>query len=122
MRCSYHFQAVQDRNKLAEEFDEDTFSDSALTREVHQPSQPWKDAVTSVKCPRKARQSLSLCTATLFFVLSQDRLTMDLDASTLSLMLQLFESDPQQGEGGLTPPGAPPLSSLRDIERSAAAL
>ncbi|KAH6946064.1 hypothetical protein HPB50_011401 [Hyalomma asiaticum] len=46
--------------------------------------------------------SLSLCTATLFFVLSQDRLTMDLDASTLSLMLQLFESDPQQGEGGLT--------------------
>ncbi|KAK8781045.1 hypothetical protein V5799_017614, partial [Amblyomma americanum] len=45
--------------------------------------------------------SLSLCTATLFFVLSQDRLTMDLDASTLSLMLQLFESDPQQGEGGL---------------------
>lgn len=183
-------EAVQDRNKLAEEFDEDTFSDSALTREVHQPSQPWKDAVTSVKCPRKARQlytvvrnvkkayqchesgetqefnddidyllegvqpgnpigarclsvvglaskcmvpafrmhlrahgivckffsaltdapsdpSLSLCTATLFFVLSQDRLTMDLDASTLSLMLQLFESDPQQGEGGLTTSRSP---------------
>ncbi|KAL1434489.1 hypothetical protein MTO96_011584 [Rhipicephalus appendiculatus] len=150
-------EAAQDRNKLAEEFDEDVFSDNALTREVHQPSQPWKDAVTSVKCPRKARElytvvrnpgnpigarclsvvglaskcmvpafrmhlrahgivckffsaltdapsdpSLSLCTATLFFVLSQDRLTMDLDASTLSLMLQLFESDPQQGEGGLT--------------------
>lgn len=40
--------------------------------------------------------SLSLCTATLMFVLSQDRLTMDLEASTLSLMLQLLESDPQQ--------------------------
>lgn len=178
-------EAAQDRSKLAEEFDDGIFSDTALTREVHQPSQPWKHAVTSVKCPRKTRElytvvhnvkkayqchesgetqefnddieyllegvqpgnpigarclsvvglaskcmvpafrmhlrahgivckffsaltdapsdpSLSLCTATLFFVLSQDRLTMDLDASTLSLMLQLFESDPQQGEGGLT--------------------
>lgn len=190
-------EAAQDRNKLAEEFDEDVFSDNALTREVHQPSQPWKDAVTSVKCPRQARglytvvrnvkkayqchesgetqefnddieyllegvqpgnpigarclsvvglaskcmvpafrmhlrahgivckffsaltdapsdPSLSLCTATLFFVLSQDRLTMDLDASTLSLMLQLFESDPQQGEGGLT---TTPSSSSELIER-----
>uniref|UniRef100_L7MBA9 WAPL domain-containing protein n=1 Tax=Rhipicephalus pulchellus TaxID=72859 RepID=L7MBA9_RHIPC len=190
-------EAAQDRNKLAEEFDADAFSDNALTREVHQPSQPWKDAVTSVKCPRKARElytvvrnvkkayqchesgetqefnddieyllegvqpgnpigarclsvvglaskcmvpafrmhlrahgivckffsaltdapsdpSLSLCTATLFFVLSQDRLTMDLDASTLSLMLQLFESDPQQGEGGLTTPRS---SSSELIER-----
>lgn len=177
-------EAAQDRNKPPEKFCE-SLSDNALTREVHQPSQPWKDAVTSVKCPREARElytvvrnvkkayqchesgetkdfnddidyllegvqpsnpigarclsvvglaskcmvpafrmhlrahgivckffsaladapfdpSLSLCTATLFFVLSQDRLTMDLDASTLSLMLQLFESDTQQGDGGLT--------------------
>ncbi|KAH7983421.1 hypothetical protein HPB52_011933 [Rhipicephalus sanguineus] len=39
---------------------------------------------------------------------------MDLDASTLSLMLQLFESDPQQGEGGLT---TTPSSSSELIER-----
>lgn len=176
-------ETAQDQNKPADEFDE-LFDDGLLTKEVRHPSQPWKDTVTSVKCPRKAREmytvvrnvkkayqchesgetqefnddvdyllegvqpsnpiaarclsvvglaskcmvpafrmhlrahgimykffsaltdapsdpSLSLCTATLFFVLSQDRLTMDLDASTLSLMLQLFESDPQQGEGGV---------------------
>lgn len=29
------------------------------------------------------------------FVLSQDRLTMDIEASTLSLMLQLLETDPE---------------------------
>lgn len=40
-------------------------------------------------------QNLALCTATLMFVLSQDRLTMDIEASTLSLMLQLLETDPE---------------------------
>lgn len=172
-------QDTENQNSLAEEFEDDLFGDEKLTKEVHQPSRPWKEAITSVKCPRKAKElytvvrnvkqayqchesgetqefnddidyllegvqpsnpiaarclsvvglaskcmvpafrmhlrahgimskffsaltdapsdpSLSLCTATLFFVLSQDRLTMDLDASTLSLMLQLFESDPQQ--------------------------
>ncbi|XP_015919123.2 wings apart-like protein homolog isoform X1 [Parasteatoda tepidariorum] len=39
--------------------------------------------------------NLALCTATLMFVLSQDRLTMDIEASTLSLMLQLLETDPE---------------------------
>lgn len=192
-------ETAQNQSRLAEEFDENLFGDEALTKEVHQPSQPWKDTVTSVKCPRKARElytvvrnvkkayqchesgetqefnddieyllegvqpsnpiaarclsvvglaskcmvpafrmhlrahgimskffsaltdapsdpSLSLCTATLFFVLSQDRLTMDLDASTLSLMLQLFESDPQQGHEGLTAP-RPPSSDLTERHR-----
>lgn len=38
-------------------------------------------------------QSLGLCTATVMFVLSQDRLAMDLDRNCLELMLSLLESD-----------------------------
>nr|CAD7260925.1 unnamed protein product [Timema shepardi] len=38
-------------------------------------------------------QSLGLCTATVMFVLSQDRLNMDLDRHSLELMLNLLESD-----------------------------
>ncbi len=38
-------------------------------------------------------QSLGLCTATVMFVLSQDRLNMDLDRDSLELMLNLLESD-----------------------------
>lgn len=38
-------------------------------------------------------QSLALCTATVMFVLSQDRLAMDLDRDCLELMLNLLESD-----------------------------
>lgn len=37
--------------------------------------------------------SLGLCTATVMFVLSQDRLNMDLDRDCLELMLNLLESD-----------------------------
>lgn len=37
--------------------------------------------------------SLGLCTATIMFVLSQDRLNMDLDRDSLELMLGLLESD-----------------------------
>lgn len=36
---------------------------------------------------------LGLCTATVMFVLSQDRLNMDLDRDSLELMLNLLESD-----------------------------
>jgi hypothetical protein len=36
--------------------------------------------------------NLALCTATLMFVYSQDRLTMDIDPNALSLMLQLLET------------------------------
>lgn len=38
-------------------------------------------------------QSLGMCTATVMFVLSQDRLNMDLDRDCLELMLNLLESD-----------------------------
>ncbi|XP_013194045.1 protein wings apart-like [Amyelois transitella] len=38
-------------------------------------------------------QSLGLCTATVMFVLSQDRLNMDVDRDSLELMLNLLESD-----------------------------
>lgn len=38
-------------------------------------------------------QSLGLCTATVMFVLSQDRLNMDVDRESLELMLNLLESD-----------------------------
>lgn len=34
-----------------------------------------------------------MCTATVMFVLSQDRLNMDLDRESLELMLSLLESD-----------------------------
>ncbi|XP_022644239.1 wings apart-like protein homolog isoform X2 [Varroa jacobsoni] len=43
--------------------------------------------------------SLALCVSALFFVLSQDRLTMDLEASTLAILLQLFEIGEAAGEG-----------------------
>uniref|UniRef100_A0A8D8L725 Protein wings apart-like n=1 Tax=Cacopsylla melanoneura TaxID=428564 RepID=A0A8D8L725_9HEMI len=38
-------------------------------------------------------QSLGMCTATVMFVLSQDRLNMDVDRDCLELMLNLLESD-----------------------------
>lgn len=41
----------------------------------------------------KNNQSLGLCTATVMFVLNQDNLNMDLDRDSLSLMLNLLESD-----------------------------
>lgn len=44
-------------------------------------------------------QQLALCVSCLFFVLSQDRLTMDLEASTLAILLQLFEITECSGEG-----------------------
>ena len=36
---------------------------------------------------------LALCTATVLFVLSQDRLNMDLDRDSLELMLNLLDTD-----------------------------
>jgi len=46
--------------------------------------------------------SLALCTATVMFVLSQDRLNMDLDRDSLKLMLNLLDTD----------------SKIRDLEHS----
>ena len=36
---------------------------------------------------------LALCTATVFFILSQDRLNMDMDRDSLELMLNLLDTD-----------------------------
>ena len=36
---------------------------------------------------------LALCTATVLFVLSQDRLNMDMDRDSLELMLNLLDTD-----------------------------
>ena len=43
--------------------------------------------------------NLALCTATLMFVYSQDRLTMDIDPNALSLMLQLLETRSDECNG-----------------------
>lgn len=44
-------------------------------------------------------QNLALCTASLMYILSRDRLNMDLDRSCLDLMLRLLELDQDQGGG-----------------------
>ena len=40
-----------------------------------------------------ANASLALCASTVLFVLSQDRLNMDLDRDSLELMLNLLDTD-----------------------------
>ena len=44
-------------------------------------------------------QSLALCTSALMFMLSRDRLNMDLDQETLNLMLRLLGVDQQEDLG-----------------------
>lgn len=44
-------------------------------------------------------QNLALCTASLMYILSRDRLNMDLDRSCLELMIRLLEMDQDQGAG-----------------------
>lgn len=43
--------------------------------------------------------NLALCTASLMYILSRDRLNMDLDRSCLDLMIRLLELDQDQGAG-----------------------
>uniref|UniRef100_A0A3Q1I7X9 Wings apart-like protein homolog n=1 Tax=Anabas testudineus TaxID=64144 RepID=A0A3Q1I7X9_ANATE len=43
--------------------------------------------------------NLALCTASLMYILSRDRLNMDLDRSCLELMIRLLEMDQDQGAG-----------------------
>uniref|UniRef100_A0A1A8FZD8 Wings apart-like protein homolog n=1 Tax=Nothobranchius korthausae TaxID=1143690 RepID=A0A1A8FZD8_9TELE len=45
--------------------------------------------------------NLSLCTASLMYILSRDRLNMDLDRSCLDLMIRLLELDQDQGSGAV---------------------
>uniref|UniRef100_A0A3Q0T619 Wings apart-like protein homolog n=1 Tax=Amphilophus citrinellus TaxID=61819 RepID=A0A3Q0T619_AMPCI len=46
--------------------------------------------------------NLALCTASLMYILSRDRLNMDLDRSCLDLMIRLLELDQDQGGGNGT--------------------
>lgn len=64
----------------------------------------------------KILQSLALCTALMMFMLSRDRLNMDLDKSSLNLMLRLMEVDNQNNDGGMTAAGKRALN--RNIERA----
>lgn len=46
-----------------------------------------------------SQQNLALCTASLMYILSRDRLNMDLDRSCLELMIRLLELDQDRGGG-----------------------
>ncbi|XP_071318574.1 wings apart-like protein homolog [Trachinotus anak] len=59
--------------------------------------------------------NLALCTASLMYILSRDRLNMDLDRSCLDLMIRLLELDQDQGGGVVTDP-TPPFSA-REIAK-----
>lgn len=45
-------------------------------------------------------QNLAMCTASLMYILSRDRLNMDLDRSCLDLMIRLLELELDQDHGG----------------------
>ncbi|KAF3827692.1 hypothetical protein GH733_000927 [Mirounga leonina] len=81
------------------------------------PTQPYQDIVTALKCRKEDKEvsshiqfyctwigffahinfyfcllkNLSLCTAALMYILSRDRLNMDLDRASLDLMIRLLE-------------------------------
>ncbi|KAK1881627.1 Wings apart-like protein like [Dissostichus eleginoides] len=59
--------------------------------------------------------NLALCTATLMYILSRDRLNMDLDRSCLDLMIRLLEMDHDQGPGAVSDPDA--QFSAREIAK-----
>ncbi|XP_056153211.1 wings apart-like protein homolog [Lampris incognitus] len=59
--------------------------------------------------------NLALCTASLMYILSRDRLNMDLDRSCLDLMIRLLELD--QDQGGGTGADSTPQLSAREIAK-----
>lgn len=61
-------------------------------------------------------QNLALCTASLMYILSRDRLNMDLDRSCLDLMIRLLELDQDQGGGAATTDSTPQFSA-REIAK-----
>lgn len=60
-------------------------------------------------------QNLALCTASLMYILSRDRLNMDLDRSCLDLMIRLLELDQDQGSGPA--PESPVQFSAKEIAK-----
>lgn len=62
-------------------------------------------------------QNLALCTASLMYILSRDRLNMDLDRSCLDLMIRLLELDQDQGSGAGAGADSTPQFSAREIAK-----
>ncbi|XP_070707802.1 wings apart-like protein homolog [Pempheris klunzingeri] len=61
--------------------------------------------------------NLALCTASLMYILSRDRLNMDLDRSCLDLMIRLLELDQDQGGGTVVVTDSTDQFSARDIAK-----
>lgn len=63
-----------------------------------------------------ALQSLSLCTAAMMFMLSRDRLNMDLDRPSLDLLLKLLGVEQQEDEGAT--PSKLSSGAAKDLKRT----
>uniref|UniRef100_UPI0037E74980 wings apart-like protein homolog n=1 Tax=Semicossyphus pulcher TaxID=241346 RepID=UPI0037E74980 len=61
--------------------------------------------------------NLAMCTASLMYILSRDRLNMDLDRSCLDLMIRLLELDQDQGGGVVTETDSTNQFSAREIAK-----
>ncbi|KAG7455642.1 wings apart-like [Solea senegalensis] len=61
--------------------------------------------------------NLALCTASLMYILSRDRLNMDLDRSCLDLMIRLLEMDHDQGGGAVADSDSSAQFSAREIAK-----
>lgn len=61
--------------------------------------------------------NLALCTASLMYILSRDRLNMDLDRSCLDLMIRLLELDLDQGSGPVIETDPTTQFSAREIAK-----
>lgn len=58
-----------------------------------------------------------MCTASLMYILSRDRLNMDLDRSCLDLMIRLLELDQDQDHGGGAGTDSSTQFSAREIAK-----
>ncbi|CAJ1081368.1 wings apart-like protein homolog [Xyrichtys novacula] len=61
--------------------------------------------------------NLAMCTASLMYILSRDRLNMDLDRSCLDLMIRLLELDQDQGGAAVTDTDSTNQFSAREIAK-----
>lgn len=71
--------------------------------------------MVSCSFSRLPLQNLALCTASLMYILSRDRLNMDLDRSCLDLMIRLLELDQDQAGGAAA--DLTPQFSAREIAK-----
>ncbi len=68
-------------------------------------------------CSLPSLQNLALCTASLMYILSRDRLNMDLDRSCLDLMIRLLELELDQDQGGGAGTDSTTQFSAREIAK-----